>query len=103
MGVLDFSKPANCLHNLIRGFNSWPIAYFMHAGKRMKVYTAAVGGSTSAKSGTVVANENGISVACGDGKILTLLEVQLEGGKRMSADEFLKGRKIEVGTSIFGE
>lgn len=100
MALLDFAQSAESLSNLVRGFNPWPIAYTILEGKRLKVYSARVGSTTSAPAGTVTKSERTLCVACGDGMELELLDIQLEGSKRMPASEWLKGRAVEKGTVL---
>lgn len=100
MALLDFAQSAESLSNLVRGFNPWPIAYTILEGKRLKVYSARVGSTASAPAGTVTKSERSLCVACGDGMELELLDIQLEGSKRMPASEWLKGRAVEKGTVL---
>ena len=101
MALIDFSKPAESIFNAVRGFNSWPVAYCMLDGKRFKVFSCRVNGSSDLPYGTLVDSEK-LRVVCGDGKCIELTEIQLEGSKRMMADEFIKGKKIPVGTVLIG-
>lgn len=100
MALLDFAQSAESLSNLVRGFNPWPIAYTILEGKRLKVYSARVGSTAPAPAGTVTKSERSLCVACGDGTELELLDIQLEGSKRMPASEWLKGRAVEKGTVL---
>ena len=102
MALLDFSKPAETLFNEIRGYYSWPCAYFFLGGKRVKVITANVGGNTNQQAGTVVGNDDCLEIACGDGKTLKLLTLQPEGKGQMTAKQMLCGNKIEKGYVING-
>lgn len=99
MALIDFNKPAQDIFNLVRGFNSWPVAYCYLDGKRFKIYACEVSGSSNAAPGTVV-DADSLKVVCGDNNCIVLKEVQLEGGKRMTAEDFLKGNKIPVGTVL---
>ncbi len=101
MALIDFSKSAIEIFNAVKGFNSWPVAYCMYEGKRLKVFSCVVNGTSDLPCGTVV-NAEKLSVVCGDGKCIELKEIQLEGSKRMSAEEFLMGKKIPVGTVLIG-
>ncbi len=107
-GFLDFSRPAAELERRLRAFTPWPGAFTYLVGEggartllkvhRMNVLPDASGG---ASPGTVVeAGGDGIVVACGEGA-LALCEVQAEGKRRMSAAEFLVGRKLERGARPF--
>ena len=102
MAKINFSKSADEIFNLIRGFNPWPVAYTIIDSKRLKVFAAEKIGKINGKPGEVVSVDGGLSVCFGDGNGLKLTDIQLEGAKRMSASDLLKGRAIEIGT-IIGE
>ena len=89
LGNVDWSKPAKEIECLIRGLNPWPSAYTHLNGKNLKLWQAGVVDENSAlKPGTIVkVTKNEILVQTGAG-MLSLLEVQLEGKKRMSVDAF---------------
>lgn len=89
---IDFNKPAQQLHNLIRGLSPWPVAHTTVGGKLLKVHRAVLS-SGKGEPGAVIDNKKFI-VACKEGA-LELLEVQMEGGKRMKGEDFLRGRKPE--------
>lgn len=92
MGELDFTKPAKEVHNLIRGLSPAPCAY-THLGKKLlKVYKAVLREDMKGTPGNVLSEKEFI-VACGDYAI-EFTEIQLEGKKRINADEFLCGRKL---------
>ncbi len=90
---LDWSQPATVLARKVRAFNPWPIAEAELAGERVRIHAAvALSDSTSAAPGTVVqAGRDGIDVACGEG-VLRLLSLQRDGGKALSAREYLNAR-----------
>lgn len=97
-GHIDWTLPAENIYNRIRGFTPWPGSYTLWEGKRLHIHEAAVVKKPAlAKYGTVVATDNGLAVATSD-HLLYLLEVQVEGKKRMSAAAFLRGHQIHVGT-----
>lgn len=100
MAFLDFKKNAKELFNAVRGYYSWPCAYFFLEGKRIKVIKAAVGQKTSKSAGTVTDNNGKLSLACGDGVALDILILQAEGSKIMEAKQYLCGKQIAVGTVI---
>ena len=100
MALLDFNKPAKELFNAVRGYYSWPCAYFFMDGKRMKVIKAALGGKTDKPSGTVVGNNGVLSIACGDGYSLDILTLQAEGSRMMDAKQYLCGKQIPIGTVV---
>ena len=100
MAVIDWSKSAHEIDCLIRGLNPWPIALTMLSGERLKVF-AAEKAAGNGEPGTVIEADpkKGLTVACGEGA-LKLIEIQLVGGKRMKATDFLRGHAIEVGTKL---
>ena len=100
MAVIDWSKSAHEIDCLIRGLNPWPIALTMLSGERLKVF-AAEKAAGNGEPGTVLEADpkKGLTVACGEGA-LKLTEIQLVGGKRMKATDFLRGHVIEVGTKL---
>lgn len=103
MAVIDWNKSAHEIDCLIRGLNPWPIALTTLSGERLKVF-AAEKANGNGEPGTVLeANpKKGLTVACGEGA-LGLTEIQLVGGKRMKATDFLRGHAIEVGTKLGDE
>lgn len=100
MAVIDWSKSAHEIDCLIRGLNPWPIALTTLSGERLKVF-AAEKAAGNGEPGTVLEADpkKGLTVACGEGA-LKLTEIQLVGGKRMKANDFLRGHAIEVGTKL---
>lgn len=97
--VIDFSRPAKELFNLIRGLSPSPLA-ITHTpdGRLLKLTSAVVSDiSSGAVPGTVVSLDNGaVTVACGTGCI-SITGVVPEGKSRMPADAYIRGRKIAVG------
>ena len=98
LSLIDFSKPAQEIHNQIRGLSSWPAAYLMLKGKRLKVYRSRLAEMTG-EPGVLLDNRRFI-VGCGDGRSVELLEVQPEGAKRMAGSDFLRGRQLPVDTEL---
>lgn len=94
---LDFTKPAKQLYDFIRAMADAPCAYTMLEGKRLKIYRARLTERTSALPAGSIADERTFAVVCGDGICIELSEVQIEGGKRMKSDDFLRGKKLEKG------
>ncbi|MGN0491347.1 methionyl-tRNA formyltransferase [Ruminococcus sp.] len=94
---IDFSKSASEVHNKVRGLNPWPVATTRICGKNVKVYSTKLC-PKSGKSGEVLSIKP-LVVACGE-KSVEILELQPEGKKRMTADAFLAGHKLEIGDII---
>ena len=100
LSAVDWSRSAHAIHCQIRGLIPWPCASTdLISGEPMKLFAAReTGEETSAAPGRVVrADKRGICVACGDGKVLCLTELQAAGGKRMSAASYLAGHPISLG------
>lgn len=101
MAKLDFNnKDAFEIHNAVRGYYSWPCAFFILNGKRVKVISARVGDKTDQKAGTVIGNADELVIACKGGSSIRLLTVQPEGSKVMTAKQMLCGNKIPLGTLV---
>ena len=87
---IDFSRPAQEVHNQIRGLSTWPAAYTCYQGKRLKVYRSHLVQGTG-EPGTLLDSKHFV-VACGEGAV-QLTEVQYEGSRKMSGEDFLRGKK----------
>ena len=102
--LLDFGKDARTLHNQIRGLSPIPLA-FTHTpdGKLLKVIESRVTNSdaehTDDEIGRVVSLDIGIEIACKRGSIC-ILRLLPEGKSRMSAQDFIRGRKISLGDKL---
>ncbi len=99
MCPLDFSKPARVLHNQVRGLHPWPVATCLLLETQLKIHKTRVGGTANGEPGKVVALSP-LTVACGDGKALEILELQAPGSRRMAAEDFLRGHPIAIGTFL---
>ena len=97
LSPIDFTKDARTIHNQIRGLSSWPAASTTYKGKRLKVYESRLV-PVDGEPGTVLDPKKFI-VACGKGAV-QLVSVQYEGGKRMPADAFLRGKPAEKGEKL---
>lgn len=98
LGRLDMNWEAEKVERYIRGLYSWPSAFTGYKGKTLKLWKAEVlDMDTGEEPGTVVeVAKDSFTVQTGKG-CLRLLEVQLEGKKRMDAGSFLRGVKVEKG------
>jgi len=99
-GLIDWSTPAIDIHNQVRGVLPWPGAFTGYRGKILKIFQTDVlpifPNHKPVPGEVVRADKGGIVVACGRG-FLNLKELQLEAGKRMSAQNFIIGHKLKVG------
>lgn len=99
-GRLDWSKSAPELERRLRAFTPWPGAFCTFDGGLLKVARAEVGQGSGAPGTVLSASAQGVVVACREGS-LTLLSLQPEGKRAMTAQEFLSGRKLVVGSTPF--
>lgn len=100
-GRMDFNDPAMKIYNRWRGFQPWPGAWTTLHGKKLTAHRMIpLDASGHDEPGTVRVEGGQLFVHCGAGTWLELLEVQLEGKKRMSAAEFLRGRQVQSGDKL---
>ena len=98
LSPIDWTRPARAIHCQIRGLIPWPCACTdVINGETIKIYAAEeTEEKTGAAPGTIVsAGKQGIDIACGDGKVLRIKELQAQGGKRMAAAAYLLGHPIQ--------
>ncbi|MDI6606423.1 MAG: methionyl-tRNA formyltransferase [Candidatus Omnitrophota bacterium] len=106
-GLIEWSKNAEDIRNLIRGCLGWPGAFTYYKGKLLKIYKAKVSSQirkfASSNPGEILeACKEGIVVFTGKGNII-IEELQLEGKKIMKAGEFISGHRITVGEKLGGK
>lgn len=100
MGKIDFSMPAIQIERLIRGLNPWPSAYTSYQGKTMKIWKAEVTKGTDANVGEIISvDKQSFTVQTKEGA-LRILELQMEGKKRMDAGAFLRGCEVTLGQML---
>lgn len=101
-GLIDWTRPADELALRVRGLIPWPGAYTSFRGKHLHIWRAeTVPASGEAPTRGTISTEGGrLAVACGDGTMLVLHEVQLEGRKRLSARDFANGARVESGETL---
>ena len=102
MALIDFNKTAEEICNAVRGYYSWPCAYTFLNGRRIKVIKAVAGGKTDKSPAEIIGNNNALEIACGGGSVVKITQLQPEGSKPMSAEQFLRGNSIALG-SFMGE
>jgi methionyl-tRNA formyltransferase len=98
-GRIDWSNPAQQIHDLIRGFQPWPGAQTSFRGQslhlwRSRLVSRSFSKETWSLSPAALIHERGVFAQCGDGAALELLEVQLEGRKKMPAEVFANGHHL---------
>ena len=99
-GRVDWTQSALELARRVRGWAPWPGAFTTFRGKNLHLWRAEAIAAPAGSQGApgVVSTEGGrLAVASGEGTMLVLEEVQLEGRKRLSAREFMNGARVEAG------
>jgi methionyl-tRNA formyltransferase len=98
-GLIDWRRPAQAIHNRVRGFQPWPGAYTRFRGQQLHIWKSRVAAGANGAAGRLLPNPP--RAVCGE-QALELIEVQLEGRKRISAEAFANGQRICDG-DILGE
>ncbi len=96
--AIDWNKSADAISKQVRAFNPFPVATAMLNGEICRIWMATKK-SGKGRAGEVIATNETIDVACGE-DVLSIHELQLPGGKRLKASEFLTGRQLTVGTKF---
>ena len=102
LSPMDWSHTALELHNQVRGLSPWPAATTMVDGIRCKIVRTALVDETTQKAPglCVKADKRGLWVACGQGSVLEILELQPDGKKAMTAHAFLLGHPLKENEPI---
>jgi methionyl-tRNA formyltransferase len=100
-GRIDWSHPAQRVHDHARGMTPWPGAWTTLGGKLFKVLATRVahGPAGGAPGEVVVAHKGRIEVACGEGRV-EIVRAQVEGKKALGATDLVAGRTLAVGTRL---
>ncbi len=108
-GVIDWSRPAKAIHDLVRAMQPWPVASTTWNARgpnqkgpvRLIVHATAIGAGQGTPGEVLEARDDRLIVAAGDGAV-ALKIVQIAGKKPQSATEFLRGRRVEPGDRMGG-
>ena len=98
-GLIDFSRAAPEILNRMRGFQPWPGAYSKFRGKNLQVWKAAFSNRALSSSELKVEGDH-LFLGCGHDSTIELLELQLEGKKRTTASDFIRGYRPEAGEKL---
>ena len=100
-GLIDWNWPAAKIVNRSRGFLPWPGAYSFFRGQLFHIWKARVADtSLTGDPGRMLPQAKRLLIACGDGTALEALEVQVEGRKRMPAEAFLNGHRLDENETL---
>ena len=98
-GLIDFSRPATEILNRMRGFQTWPGAYSKFRGKNLQIWKAAALDRVLPISELKTEGDR-LLVGCGESTAIEIFELQLEGKKRTSAAEFIRGHRPLPGEKL---
>jgi methionyl-tRNA formyltransferase len=98
-GRIDFSRSASEILNRLRGFQPWPGAYSQFRGKNLQIWRASEVRRQLDESELKVEDDH-LFLGCGGSTALEILELQLEGKKRTSAADFVRGHRPQVGEKL---
>jgi methionyl-tRNA formyltransferase len=97
-GLIDWSLAAEQLYNRMRGFTPWPDAYTQFRSQTCHLRGKPVSKEKAdVEPGTIVSGGGKVRVACGQGSLLELQAVKLEGRKQVTAAEFANGARLQIG------
>ena len=99
-GRVDWARTAQEISNRLRGFQPWPGAFTSYRGKGLVLHAVAPHGNSKLVPEELSAEHGNLRVGCGEGTALELLELQLEGKRRMTAREFLNGYQPKPGERL---
>jgi len=100
-GRIDFARSAIEIFNRLRGFQPWPGAYTLFKGKTLHVHRAEpVPRTEQLRPGEIAIDRARLVAGCGNDTALDLLEIQLEGKRRMTAAEFINGYRPQTGDHL---
>lgn len=98
-GRIDWTKSALEINNLIRGTQPWPGAFTSLNNKLLKIFKASANETKGTPGEVMASNSDKLKVGTGEGS-LDIIELQIEGGKRINTNDFLRGNKVEAGTIL---
>jgi len=93
-GRIDWTLPAKTIHNLVRGLQPWPGAHTMFRGQSLHLWRSRLAADKRNLAPGALIQDGGVFAVAGDGVCLELLELQLEGRKRMPAGVFANGHRL---------
>ena len=98
MCPIDWNRTAQQVHNQVRGLHPWPVATAEIGGTKFKIHQTVLVNETTGKApGTPIElNKKGLRMACGDGTVIEIRQLQAEGGKRMAAPDYFRGHPLEI-------
>ncbi len=98
MSPIDWNQPLQYVIDQVRGLIPWPVATTVLQGRNFKIFRVEPAQKQSNRTpGTVLAlTKKGLEIACGDGEVALITQLQAEGGKRMATVDYFRGHPIQI-------
>jgi methionyl-tRNA formyltransferase len=93
MCPIDWNRPAQQVHNQVRGLHPWPVATMELKGQKFKIHATAVVDGKGEPGEILGLTKTGLVIACGEGAV-EIRSLQAEGGKRMAAPDYFRGHPL---------
>lgn len=100
LSPIDWNRSAFEIHNQIRGLQTWPCAETVICGKNVKIHSSLLTDISGGRPGEIIKADKELIVSCGDGKCISITEIQPVGKKKMDIRSFLAGNKVSEGSVI---
>ena len=100
LSSIDWTRPAEEIHNQVRGLNPWPSAVTSLKGKSLKIHRSRVSDDLGCDRPGKVIKLDPFTISCGQGSALEVWELQYEGSRRMASSDFLRGHPLKVGEDL---
>ena len=94
MCPIDWNRPAQQVHNRVRGLHPWPVATMELKGQKFKVHATRIVEGKGQPGEILGLTKTGLKIACGEGAV-EVISLQAEGGKRMNAPDYFRGHPLE--------
>ena len=94
MCPIDWNRPAQQVHNQVRGLHPWPVATMELKGQKFKVHATRIVEGKGQPGEILGLTKTGLKIACGEGAV-EVISLQAEGGKRMNAPDYFRGHPLE--------
>ena len=95
MCPIDWNRTAQQVHDQVRGLHPWPVATMVLQGQSFKVHATRIAEGRGTPGQILGLTKTGLKIACAEGAV-EILQLQAEGGKRMSAPDYFRGHPLEI-------
>lgn len=92
---INWNDTAQNIHNKIRGLSPWPVATTKLDDKTYKIHMSKLSDAKGLNPGQIISSDKKLIVSCGDKKCIEITLIQVQGSRKMSTEDFLRGHKIE--------